>query len=448
MPRYYEKTSLHREAMDEGELTHKRALFLADEVRRELGVIWNLLVAPPSTELDRTRAAELLEKWIPLLERPRFVGQVDSAPLIARFLRDLPAGHAGVAGVLVRTLRACAAARPLDQAVRQVLVVASRREKELGWNALVEIVFLALPESLAELEQAMPTTVLQSAEVASRHQRTLLALPFAAREVRRAAFRAFYFQPAAEYADRILAELEDAPADVWEGVALAALARPKLQAPFIAALKKRPRPELREVVQLIATTGALSVTADASRWLDEHPGPSPRSAGLPATLPRTLPWSDEERSRIARYVRAPLAAHARQRSEAARTALIRLCKVNTAPTADLILDALGLLADHLEAAEVRAFFVEICVVTPQRSVLARATAHLLEWVGTHGPLEPKLRARLASRAPEVVVAFDASLALQRLALPLATDAWLDGIAKLVPATGVPLDDFLPGAQKK
>ena len=441
MSRHYEKTSLFREAMDERELGLTRVLALGDEVRRELSVIWNLLVAPSSTGLDRKRTAELLEKWVPLLERPRFVAQIDNAPLLARFLRDIPADHAGLVGVLVRTLRACASARPLDAAVRQVLVVASRREPELGWNALVELIFLALPESMAELEQAMSSTVLSSAEVAQRHQRTLLALPFAAREVRRAAFRAFYFQPAAEFADRTLAELDEAPADVWEGVALAALARPRLQAHFIAALTRRPRPELREVVQLIATTGAFSVSADASRWLDAHPGPSPRSAGLPDPLPRTLPWSDEERSRIARYLREPLAAHARQRSEAARAALLRLCKLNTAPSSDLVSDALDLLAVHLEEAEVRAFFVELCVMTPQRSVLAKATAHLLERVGKHGPLEPKLRAQLASRAPEVVVAFDGGLALHRLALPLAIDGWLAGIAKLVPVTGVPFEDF-------
>lgn len=442
MTRHYEKTSLFREASEELELTPSRALQLGDEVRRELAAMWVPMVAPSASEYERTRMAELIAKWVPLLERPRFVSQLDNAPLIARFLRDIPAGHSALVATLVKAMRACAAARRLDPAVRAMLKLAARRETELGWNALIELAFLALPESLTDFERIMPATVFSSAEVATRHQRTLLALPFEARDVRRAAFSAFYFQPASEFAEATLAELDRAPEDVWEGVALAALARPRLQAPFIAALGRHPRPWLREVVELIASSGSLLASVQASRWLEEHPSSSPRSAGLPDPLPRPLPWSDEERRRIARFVREPVSEQARHRREEARTALLRLCSVNTHPASDLVIEALDLLAPHLVEPTVEALFVEVSIVTPQRSVLASATRNLLGHVRAHGPLAGGHRDRLARRAPEVVTAFEAGLALSRLALPLETGAWLAAVAKLVPVTEVPLDDFV------
>lgn len=442
MPRHYEKTSLFREASDERELTPKRALQLGDELRRELAAMWGTMIAPSASAYDRERVAEVLVRWVPLLERPGFVGQLDNAPLIARFLRDLPAGHTKLASALVKVLRSCAACQRLDPAVRGMLKLAARREAELGWNALVEVAFLGLPESLAELEQAMPTTVLGSAETALRHQAALLALPFGARETRRAVFVAFYSQPAVEFADQTLSELDEAPADVWEGVALAALARPKLQASFIAALTRRPRPELREVVALIASHGSLSASVQASRWLEEHPASSPRSAGLPTPLLRPLPWSDEERGRIAAFVREPVSEQARHRREEAQTALMRLCGLNTHPASDLVIEALELLSPHLDEDSVEGFFVEICLITPQRSVLSCATRHLIACAMTRGPLAKRHRDRLARRAPEVVTSFDAGLALSRLALPLGIDAWLATLEKLVPVTEVPLDDFV------
>lgn len=440
--RHYEKTSLFREASEEQELTPTRALQLGDELRRELAAMWVPMVAPSASATERTRMAELVAKWVPLLERPRFVSQLDNAPLIARFLRDIPAGHPALVATLAKAIRACAASRRLDPAVRAMLKLASRRETELGWSALIEVAFLALPESLADFERIMPSTVFSSAEVAIRHQRTLLALPFEARDARRAAFSAFYFQPASAFAEATLPELDEAPEDVWEGVALAALARPRLQTHFIAALRRRPRPWLREVAQLIASSGSLLSSVDASRWLEEHPTPSARSAGLPEPLPRTLPWSDEERRRIALFVREPVSDQARHRREEARTALLRLCSVNTHPASDLVIEALGLLAPHLAEATLEALFVEVCVITPQRSVLACATGHLLAHVRAHGPLAERHRDRLARRAPEVVTAFDAGLALSRLALPLATEGWLAAVAKLVPVTELPLDDFV------
>lgn len=440
--RHHEKTSLFREASDDRELVPSRALQLGDDVRRELAAMWHPLVAPSATEHERARAAELVLKWVPLLERRHFVGQVDTAPLVARFLRDLPAGHTALAVALVKALRATAAARPLDAAVRVMLTAASRREAELGWDVLVELVFLALPESLAEFERRIGATELSSVEVAARHQRTLLALPFEARTARRAAFAAFYRQPASEFAQALLAELDEAPGDVWEGIALAALARPRLQEPFIAALSRRPRPELREVVEVIGATGSFAGSESASRWLRAHPEPSPRSAGLPTPLPRSMPWNDEERSAIFRFVRDPTTKRVKHRRESARTALTRLCKANTFASADLLIEALGLLSSRLEETPVEETFVEVCATTSQRSVLAIASAHLVARAAKRGPLALEHRSRLARRAPEVVLSLDAGLVLYRLALPSALDGWLAAISRLVPVTGVPLDDFV------
>lgn len=439
MASYSERPSLFRKADDPGLQFDASLGELGDQLRLELSKMWQALTNPPHDPVDRDRVILIMRRWVSLLERPHFVQQVDNPSLIARFLVELQEDHKALVPELLQAVRAFAKARPLTPEVRRKLAEASRREAELGWNTLVELSLLGLPESLDEFVMICSQSVLASAEIAQRYQAALLALTPSPKGERRTAFRAFYQQPAADYAAAALEALRDAPGDVWEGVALAALGRPKLQAPFLASLAMRPRPELRGVVEQIATLGAFGAETVAKALLSTM-STGLGSGGLPVPLPRPLPWTTEGRIALARLFSQDRPANERPTPLALDT-IKGLVAANTLASADLVIELLELLVNRLEQPPIEALFVDVCVTTKQRTVLAAAAQHLFLHTIRNGPMPPHHRGRIAQRAPGAVDTIDARLALYRLALPDHREAWLATVLRHLPDTESPEDDF-------